>query len=126
MFFRFSAVLIACALVIAGFVTIASSGQVARPGTEHPGELTAGRMWIENRGIDEAIPVVLQEPIALAQPAPVQARVVQQPWEYRTVVVGADQEMAEVLTRAGADGWEAVSVLAPTTRGTPVLLKRPR
>ena len=122
----------AVALSSAGVATLASRAQ------ERPGQATQARVWVENRGPTEAVPVSLQEVasskpisvqlvgspiVAIARDSQVQAR---QTWEYRAVLVRADQDMASALAPAGMEGWEATSVQASNQSGIIVLLKRPR
>jgi len=125
----------AVALSSAGVATLASRAQ------ERPGQATQARVWVENRGPTEAVPVSLQEVaaskpisvqlvgspiVAIARDSQVQARFIRQTWEYRGVLVRADQDMASALAPAGMEGWEATSVQASNPSGIIVLLKRPR
>ena len=109
--------------------------------TQRPGEPTQGKVWIQNRGDEEAVPVTIHNVVA-APPLRVQiagaptvsigsgsivgARVVRQPWEYRDVSIPAGQDAASILNTAGADGWEASGVAFADQRGTVVIMKRPR
>ena len=106
---------------------------LAAPGQKYPGESTQAHVWVENRGRTQAIPVVLKEvgqaaPIAVQMTGTptVQARLIKQTWEYRTIPIASDDDAAAILTRAGADGWEAIGAQVPTPSGTALLLKRPR
>ena len=123
-----------CGAVAAGAAMVAASAQ-DRPGPTKPS------VWVENRGAQEAIPIVVQgvatrtpmpvqisgtPTVVLTPGAVVQARLVRQSWEYRTVTVQPGQDFAAVLSSLGADGWEATNVQAPAPTGTTVVLKRPR
>lgn len=104
-----------------------------------PGQSTASRMLVTNRGAEQAIPVVVQsggevQPVAVVS-APVLSLAANtevgtvsraQRWEYR-VVSGRTDELLSALERAGNDGWEAVGNVQGGVGGAPqVLLKRPR
>jgi len=117
---------------------LAAPGQA---GQDRPGLLTQAKVWVENRGRSEAVPVILQEVItptpigvqvfgtptvAIAQASMVQARLVRQPWEYRTINVLPGQDAATVLSNAGADGWETSGLQLPSPSGNLIVLKRPR
>ena len=105
-----------------------------------PGEPTQARVWVENRRMDERIPVSVREvgqdvvvrtqvasipPIALAPGTVVSARLTPQVWEYRSVVVPTGGDPAAALRAVGADGWETTGVILPAAGGSNVLLKRP-
>jgi hypothetical protein len=124
-------------LVTAGGMMLAP----VRAGQDRPGQIGQARVFIENTGKNQAVPVALQEAaiatplnvqvvgtptVAFAPSAVVQARVVRQAWEYRTVRIPAGQDAAAALSAAGADGWEAVGVQSADAAGMLVVLKRPR
>jgi hypothetical protein len=98
-----------------------------------PGIATQPRVRVENRGLNEAVPVSIQEwavgdrPITaqITGSPQVRARLVQQPWAYHTVTVPTGQDMASALMMAGMEGWEAAGVQVTNQSGTSVLLKRP-
>ena len=116
--------LFACSMLaaaIAGGTTLAAPRHEQQT-TERPGELTKGRMFIENRGRHEAIPVTIQD---VASTSPVRVSISRQMWEYRTVALSAQDDAARVLTVHGLEGWEATG-FQPTLDGRRiVLLKRP-
>jgi hypothetical protein len=101
--------------------------------------MTQARVFIENRGNDEAIPVSLENlgnltrslsvevsgisTVALAPNSVVQ--VGRQLWDYRILTVATGATTENALRQAGSDGWEAVG-LQPAPSGLIVLLKRPR
>lgn len=128
-------VVYACVLV-AGAAVLATSAQDR---TQQPGQPTQARVWVQNRGDSEAVPVsvvpsgvplpvqVTGVPVVTTGPeSVVQARVARQVWEYRDVRVAAGQDPVPALGRAGLDGWEATGVAFPSAGETIVIMKRPR
>jgi hypothetical protein len=136
---RKTAITAACAagIFIAAAVTIAALQ------TAQPGQMTQARIWVENRGRNEAVPVDLRD-VNLDKPlrvyvlngesgpgdatAPLQVRTARQNWEYDTVAVAAGKDVAAALNARGAAGWEAVGTVSVTDEraATTILLKRPR
>jgi hypothetical protein len=126
------------AQLVSGCLVFATgSATLAAPDQARPGEPTPARVWIQNQGNEEAVPVHITEPptvtvtgtpaVALVQSsAVVQTRGVKQGWEYRAVTVPSNQEAAAVLSTAGQDGWETAGLQFPTQGGVVVLMKRPR
>ena len=124
--------------LIAGSAALAAPGQ----GQDRPGQPTQARVWVENRGRNEAIPVVLQEgvqligtptvqvggtpTVAIAPTTIVQARLARQLWEYRTLLIVPGQDVTKLLLGAGQDGWEVTGLQLADQSGTALLLKRPR
>ena len=133
-------------VAIVSFFAIAgaASAMLAAPGqaTSRPGEILPARVWVENRNKNESLPVTIEglddfakplrvevigvPAVSLIPSTVVQARVVRQPWEHRTMTVAAGQDLGVALMQAGNDGWEAVSGQLNPSGGTVVLLKRPR
>jgi hypothetical protein len=128
------------ALVLA---TGAAATLVALGQTQYPGQMTQARVWIQNRGRVEAIPISLQEasldaPLrvrvvnAQAPPTadePVNVRLVRQPqaWQYEAVNIKAGENIGTALSEHGAAGWETTGVAFRTADGgTTILLKRLR
>jgi hypothetical protein len=131
---------------------IVGTGMRAAPAqnTLRPGDPTQGRVWIENRGRGQAVPIVAEEPVpvvvqnvATSTPMPVRlvgtspgapappvlVRHSVQPWEYRTLSIPGDvtaQSLTSLLTAPGNEGWEAAGVQLPSGGGTLLVLKRPR
>jgi len=64
-----SCVLLACLLLAAG---VAVRATAAQDRTSQPGQPTQGRVWIENRGDMEAVPVTIQNMATEAPPLRVQ------------------------------------------------------
>jgi hypothetical protein len=122
---------------IMGFVVtgaLAGWGAVlAAPAQDYPGQATKALVWVQNREVGDAIPVVIHGS-ALVQPLPVEmtalpiveTRAVRQAWEYREVSVPAGQSIVASLTEAGEAGWEATGVQGSAGGASVILLKRPR
>src|SRR5882724_4931427 len=102
---------LACLLLVVGGALYAPAAQ---DGTLQPGQRTQARVWIQNRGDAEAVPMSIQNMAPEAPPLRVQvveAPVVTAPsrtgpvepptWEYRDVIISADQDPLGVLNAAG-------------------------
>jgi hypothetical protein len=126
---------------LAGVLIVGGTAMLAAPAqtTQQPGQMTQARVWIQNRGRSEAVPVDLREtnldvPLRVrivggdpAQLDPVIVRAVVPKWDYRSVTLPSDQAVVESLTREGAGGWETTGIVFPGAGGgTTFLLKRPR
>lgn len=117
---------IATALSMLGVVA------VAQDRGPQPGQATQARVFIENRGEAQAVPVAVMPgarmavtgPVTLDPSTVVNAHAVRQSWEYEVLAVPAGSNAA-ALTAAGAQGWEAVGVISPAPNVV-VLMKRPR
>ena len=123
-----------------------SGAMVAAPvedahGQDRPGQISPAKVWVENRGRGEAVPVVIHEvattapigvqvigtpTVAIAPATVLQTRPVRQAWDYRTIDLASGQDVATVLSRAGADGWETTGLQFANPAGTSVVLKRLR
>src|SRR5438552_94897 len=102
---------------LAGMLMSGASVMVAAPEqTLTPGQMTQAKVWVQNRGANEAVPIDLRES-NLASPLhveimnggpgrsnPVPVRAIPESWQYRSVLVKADQEPASALAQAGASG----------------------
>ena len=123
-----------------GGALLAAPGKEAQ-GQDRPGQISQAKVWVENRGRNEAVPVILQEvmtptplgvqvigtpTVTIAPATTVQARLVRQQWEYRTINTPSGPDAAGVLSAAGADGWEATGIVLSNQSGSPVVVKRPR
>jgi hypothetical protein len=110
------------------------SAMLAAPGqTQQPGTMTQARVWVQNRGAGEALPVAVE---AMNVQSPLRVRVVSggmdpvivQPlrdtWEYQTIPVTAGVDAADALRRPGAEGWETTGVVFQSAEQTQVLMKR--
>jgi hypothetical protein len=131
-------VLFACFLLAVGVALRAASAQNL---PLQPGQMTQERVWIQNRGEAEAVPVSIENIASEAPPLRVQVigtptvmfgaasgqvRAVRQLWEYQHVTVPSGQDAAALLNVAGADGWEAIGVTVGAQGATLVLMKRPQ
>jgi len=125
--------LFASVMIVGGVAVLAAPAQTAVPG-----QMTQARVWVQNRGRGEAVPVDLTES-TLANPLrvrivggdpvtlePVVVRVVPPKWEYRAITIAPDRDAAQVLNGEGAAGWETTGIVLPSTDGNTILLKRPR
>jgi hypothetical protein len=124
----------ACAIFVVSSAMLASPQQT----TQTPGQMTQARVWIENRSPDEAVPVTIQgatldAPLRVrvmnsGADAPLDVRAVQQPrvWQYQTVIVKPDENLATALSAPGAAGWETTGIAFSNAAGTTILLKRLR
>jgi hypothetical protein len=133
---------VATGLVCACAVT-AASGMLAAPGqtTARPGEPTQARVFIENRGINEAIPVSLEHlgeidrpirvevwgipSVTVAPNTTVRVEHARQLWDYRMLTLASGAAAESALKQAGSEGWEAVGLQTSPT-GLIAVLKRPR
>jgi hypothetical protein len=110
---------------------------VAALQTAQPGQMTQARVWIENHGRTEAVPVDIRD-INLDKPMRVHiqngdagtevlpVRTSRQQWEYEMAVVPAGRDVAAILNARGNAGWEAVGTTSATAENTMILMKRPR
>ncbi len=126
--------------VVFGLAALAASALTVRAQVTAPvpGVMTEARVWIQNRGAGEAIPVAVLQPdtlsVRLVGPASltltagstVRTQIVRQAWEYQTVRVASDQDAAAALGASGQQGWEAVGVTTTDASGATYLMKRPR
>jgi hypothetical protein len=98
---------------------------------------------VQNRGRGEAVPVDLSD-VNLSAPLrvqvvngepgpgttsnPVQVRVIRQPriWDYQTITVKPDQDLAQALSARGVAGWETTGIVLANADGTTLVLKRLR
>jgi len=105
--------------------------------TAQPGQMTQPRVWVENHGRSEAVPVDIRD-INLEKPMRVHVlngeggadvlpvRSSRQQWEYETAVVPAARDITAVLNARGVAGWEAVGMTSVTADNVTILMKRPR
>ena len=135
---------LAAAVLGGGATALAATVMLAAPGgqgQDRPGQIGQAKVWIENRGHAEAVPVILQDvmtptpigvqvigtpTVTIAPANVVQARLARQQWEYRTVTLQAGQDPAAALSGPGADGWETTGVQLTAPAGNVIVLKRPR
>ena len=123
-------------IVLTGGAMLAAPGQLDRPG-----QISQAKVWVENRGRNEAVPVAIQDiitstpigvqvvgtpTVTIAPASIVQARLVRQVWDYRTITIPTGADAARVLSTAGADGWETTGIVLSNQDDSPLVLKRPR
>jgi hypothetical protein len=119
-------------------LTLLSAAAVSSDQT-YPGQPTQAKVWIQNHGRSEVVPVSLQEiagdaqlkvQVAAIPPVTVNgvvdARPTRQTWQYSRLIVGPDQDAIVELNKAGADGWETTGLQISEPRGVAYVLKRPR
>jgi hypothetical protein len=122
-------------LVVTGAALLAAPGQQT---TSRPGQMTEARVWIENHGRSEAVPVDLRD-VNLERPLKVEvmngdpsvSRPVgivrgRQLWEYKEITVSPNFNPTQVLNTEGLGGWELTGVVLTIQDRTTILLKRPR
>jgi len=127
----------ALALVIAGTSILAAPAQTTRT----PGQMTEAHVWVQNRGRTEAVPVELRDvnldaPLkvqvingepAFAAIGPLPVREVRRIWDYESITVPPQGNVAAMLNQRGAAGWETTGIWSVNAEGaTTLLLKRPR
>lgn len=110
---------------------------------DRPGFPTQARVWIENRGRSESVPVIIQDTapdaslhvqitgtpsVTIAAPTVLDTRRSRQPWEYLTVSIAGNENPIAKLEKLGAEGWEATGLQFPADGSAArlVLLKRPK
>lgn len=128
---------VAFALIVAGTSILAAPAQT----TAQPGQMTQARVWIQNRGRSEAVPIELRDvnldtPLKVqvvngdanfSRASPVQVTEVRKTWDYDMITVASTgDDAAQVLTAKGTAGWETTGIAFVTADGTKLLLKRPR
>ena len=127
----------ACVALVGG---VAVYSVAAQDRTAQPGQPTQARVWIQNQGDAEAVPVSIQTMASGAPPLQVQLvgtptvtiaatgqpRPARQVWEYENLIIPAGQDPAAVLNAAGGEGWEATGVTLAARGGTVLVMKRPR
>lgn len=125
-------------------VCAAGSAILAAPDQLRPGEPTQARVWVQNRGKVEAVPVSITDvssdaamrvqvtsitsipPVTVTALPVVLTKLTPQVWEYRTITVPASQDPATALQAAGRESWEATGLQVAIQSGIAVVLKRPR
>ena len=134
---------LAAAVLGGGATALAAAVMLAAPGgqgQDRPGQIGQAKVWIENHGRAEAVPIVLEE-VTAAAPINVQVSG-RRPWRSRASSrlalpassgnIGRSRSSLVRMLRwrcpaLGADGWEATSIQLPAAPGNSVIvLKRPR
>ena len=130
------------AFMLATCIGLTAGAILAAPSQDRPGVATQARVWIENRGQNEAVPVsvvggvqVAGTPnvaisgtttVALVPATTVLTRAARQTWEYRVLRVPAGGDMGALLSTAGLEGWEATGLQMSEQTALAVVMKRPR
>ncbi len=123
------------ALLVAGASTLAAPDQT----TARPGQMTDAKVWVQNRGKGEAVPVELRD-VNLDSTLkvqivngdapntnPVNVRHVRLIWDYETLAVLPTEDITAKLNARGGAGWETTGIWSIGADGvTKVLLKRSR
>ena len=116
----------AFALVVAGTSILAAPSRPAQPG-----QMTQARVWIQNRGRGEAVPVDLRDvnldtPLkvqvingdpAFRRTSPLPVREIRQLWDYETITVKPAEDVAARLNALGAAGWETTGIRSSNADG---------
>jgi hypothetical protein len=122
------------------FVLALASAALVSADQSYPGQPTQAKVWIQNHGKSEVVPVSLQESSGDVQlkvqvtslPSVQVGNVVdvrqsaRQTWQYARLVIRPDQDPIVELNRMGADGWETTGLQISESRGTAYVLKRSR
>jgi len=128
-------------IVVAGACALAAVGTtiLAAPGQDRPGQLTQARMFVENRGSDQAVPVSIENnslntpisvqvagspPVTIGGSIVLPTRAVRQAWEYQAIRILFGQDPTAMLAPFGLQGWEVTGQLPSADGGTLLLLKR--
>jgi hypothetical protein len=127
-------------MIAGGLFVVAAAAAVSAGQTSRPGEMTQARVWVENRGETQAVPVRIESASRDITPlrvmivngeavgsavAPVPVRAARTAWEYRTVSIRRD-DAAATLAPLGPEGWEVTGVTWAAGDAATVLLKRVR
>ena len=122
-------------LIVAGTSILAAPEQTAQPG-----QMTQARVWVQNRGKAEMVPVELRD-VNLDAPLkvhvvngdpgfsrvnPVQVTEIRKMWDYEIVTLAPADDVAKVMNTKGTAGWETTGIAFVTADATKLLLKRPR
>ena len=100
--------------------------------------MTQARVWIQNHGDGEAVPVDLRDvnttaplrvqvvnaDVSHTAMMPVQVRLTRPVWDYMVATVAAGEDVARALNPRGAEGWEVAAITTASAQGTTFLLKR--
>ena len=130
------------AFMLATCIGLTAGAILAAPSQDRPGVATQARVWVENRGQNEAVPVsviggvqVTGTPtvaisgtpaVTLVPATTVQTRAARQAWEYRVLRVPTGGDIGALLSAAGLDGWEATAIQMSEQAAMVVVMKRPR
>ena len=115
--------------------------RASAPAQTYPGQPTQAKVWVQNRGASEAVPIGLEQiaddvtmnvkitgtpSVAIASPAVLDTRYARQTWEYQRITLQPDSDPTSELTRLGREGWETTLQWATPRGSLTIILKRPR
>jgi hypothetical protein len=124
-----------------GALLVTGTAPLAAPAQSYPGQPTQARVWIQNHGSGEAVPVSVQAisgdasmkvqvvgtPAVAISAAPIlDTRRARQTWEYQQLLATPDDNPTMELNRLGKDGWETALQYVTPRGALVVVLKRPR
>jgi hypothetical protein len=117
--------------IVGGLTLLTGAVTLADP-QDRPGIITQARVFVENRSRSDAVAVRLDDvttdrPLRVQQMegTVVRARLVSQPWEYRTITVRLGDDPSAALAPLGAEGWETTGLQLVANGVVAVVLKRP-
>ena len=120
-------VVASCIALLTGSAMLAAPGQdrqaLPTQGVERPGQATKGQVWIENRGRNEAVPIVAPDPLPVLVRNPVRL------WDYQVLTITpatSPADLTRMLTASGGAGWETSGLQVPNGPNTMLVMKRPR
>ena len=111
------------------------------PAQTYPGQPTQAKVWVQNRGTSEAVPISLEQiaddarmrvqitgtpSVAIATPTVFDTRSARQTWEYQRITLQPDADPTPELTRLGQEGWETTLQWVTPRGSVTIVLKRPR
>jgi hypothetical protein len=135
--------------VMIGILVATSAALLAAPDqTAQPGQMTQARVWVQNRGSSEALPIDLREVnidrplrvevmngnpyftasspvnVRITNTDPLNVRIARQVWEYTSISVDTGVDPVSALNTQGAAGWETTGVFFVSQNRTTLVLKR--
>lgn len=127
--------------LMVGALLVTGTAPLAAPAQSYPGQPTQARVWIQNQGSGEAVPVSVQAisgdssmkvqvvgtPAVAISAAPLlDTRRARQTWEYQQLLATPEDNPTMELNRLGKDGWETALQYVTPRGALVVVLKRPR
>ena len=115
--------------------------RASAPAQTYPGQPTQAKVWVQNRGSSEAVPISLEQiadgvtmnvkitgtpTVAIATPTVFDTRSARQTWEYQRITLQPDADPTPELTRLGQQGWETALQWVTPRGSVTIVLKRPR
>ena len=132
---RTKMIAIAAVCFLSGAAIAATLTPASAQATAQPGQPTQGRVWIQNRGRGEAVPVDLananlERPLNVQiangdpnQQNPVIVRTARTIWEYKSILATAD-DAARALNTESTNGWETTGIAFGKPDGSAQLILR--